>query len=422
MTGYRLNFRLVLAGLLWCALVGLSLAWNIHQANEKRQELALETARSFFDQIVITRRWNARHGGVYVPVTPETQPNPYFKDPKRDLRISDDLTLTLVNPTFMTRQLAEIAQQSKGIQFHITSLKPLRPENQPTDWEAEALRQFEQGLAEKGEIVGERSYRYMAPLITEKACLRCHEEQGYREGDVRGGVSVTLPRVAAIPLAALTFSHLAIGLSGLLVIAIMGQMLSGYHRQLREQAMVDSLTGVRNRRFFNEQFQQTWRSGRRQRTPLAVILCDIDHFKDYNDTFGHPAGDQCLRQVAQALQAKLRRGGDYCARYGGEEFVLVLPNTGLPGLRDFAEELRQAVLDLNIRHPNSPTGGVTISLGGTVAEDAYPDPEVLVQQADQALYRAKQQGRNRCEIHIFSRERRDNNDGRIDGTITGANG
>ncbi|WP_295398916.1 diguanylate cyclase [uncultured Thiocystis sp.] len=405
MTGHRLNFRLVLAGLLWCALVGLSLAWNIHQANEQRQELALETARSFFDQIVITRRWNARHGGVYVPVTPETQPNPYLKDPRRDLRISDDLTLTLVNPAFMTRQLAEIAQQSKGVQFHITSLKPLRPENQPRDWEADALRQFEQGLAEKGEIVGGRSYRYMAPLITEQACLRCHEEQGYREGDVRGGISVTLPRVAAIPLAALTFSHLAIGLSGLLVIAIMGQMLSGYHHQLRELAMVDALTGVRNRRFFNEQFQQAWQSGRRQQTPLAVILCDIDHFKDYNDTFGHPAGDQCLRQVAQALQEKLRRGGDSCARYGGEEFVLVLPNTGLPGLRNVAEALRLAVMALNIRHPNSPTGCVTISLGGTVAEDAYPEPEVLVQQADQALYQAKQRGRNRCEIHAIPRDR-----------------
>jgi hypothetical protein len=147
MTARRFNVRLFLAGLLWCALVGLSWAWNVYQAEAQRQALALETARAFFDQILITRRWNAGHGGVYVPVTPDTPPNPYLKVPRRDLPIAEDLTLTLVNPAYMTRQLSEIARH-----------------NQPTAWEAAALRQFEQGLAEHGEIVGEQ-YRYMAPLL-----------------------------------------------------------------------------------------------------------------------------------------------------------------------------------------------------------------------------------------------------------------
>lgn len=398
MTHRRFNFKLLLAALLWCGLVGVSLAWNVYQAHAQRQTLALETARSFFEQVVITRRWNARHEGVYVPVTPDTRPNPYLEVPNRDLRISEDLTLTLINPAFMTRQLAQIARQRNGVQFHITSLNPIRPENKPTAWEAEALRRFEQGLPETGEIVGEQ-YRYMAPLMTEKACLSCHEAQGYREGQVRGGISVTLPRVAQIPWAALSVSHVAIGLAGLLMLLVMGHLLEVYHRQLREQAMVDALTGVRNRRFFDEQIQQECRRARRQRQPLTLILCDIDHFKAYNDTFGHPTGDQCLRQVAQALQAKLQRGGDFCARYGGEEFVVVLPSTDEPAVRSFAEELREIVIALNIRHPGNGTGVVTISLGVATDAGECPDPRTLIQRADQALYVAKQRGRNRVEIY-----------------------
>lgn len=106
-----------------------------------------------------------------------------------------------------------------------------------------------------------------------------------------------------------------------------------------------------------------------------------------------------LRQVAQALQAQLRRAGDFCARYGGEEFVLVLPSTAGSAVSTYAEELRQVVIALNIRHPSNASGVVTISLGVATADRVCPDPETLVQHADQALYLAKQQGRNRVEIH-----------------------
>lgn len=397
MSDRNLNSRLVAACLLWCALAALSLAWNVHQANLSRQELAFETARSFFAQILITRRWNARHGGVYVPITENTQPNQYLKVPHRDLRISDALTLTLINPAFMTRQLSEIAREQNGIQFHITSLKPLRPENAATDWESDALRQFEQGVTEIGAFTvgdAQQSYRYMAPLITEKACLRCHEEQGYQEGDIRGGISVTLPTVASIPLFALTASHLAIALAGTLIILIMGQMLASSYRKLRQQAEVDPLTTIPNRRFFNEHLLQE--INRQQPTPLSLILCDIDHFKTYNDHFGHPAGDHCLRLVAQGLQDSLQRAGDFCARYGGEEFVLVLPNTPLSGAVVLAEKIRQAILALQLEHPGSTTGLVSMSFG--IATDASADPEILIHQADQALYQAKHLGRNRIEV------------------------
>lgn len=399
MTDRYLNSRLVFACLLWCALALLSLGWNVHQLDRHREELALGMARAFFEQIVVTRGWNARHGGVYVPVNEHTQPNPYLQVPHRDLRISDTLTLTLVNPAFMTRQLSEIAQERNGIQFRITSLVPLRPENAATPWETEALHRFEQGELEVGEFVaheGGDRYRYMAPLRTEKDCLRCHEQQGYREGDIRGGISVTLPNVASIPLFALVASHLAIAACGTLIILIMGQMLASSYRKMRQLAEIDPLTGVPNRRFLNEHLHQELRR-RRQTMPLSVILCDIDHFKAYNDHFGHPGGDQCLRLVAQCLQGSLQRAGDFCARYGGEEFILVLPNTPRTGAALLADRIRQTILGLQLPHPMSAAGVVSMSFGVATTENAILDNDTLIQQADQALYRAKHRGRNRVE-------------------------
>lgn len=397
MTHDNFNRRLMIAGVLWWTLATLSLAWNIHQAKVHRQELAVQTARSLFEQIRIMRRWSARHGGVYVPVTADTQPNPYLRVPNRDLHISDTLTLTLINPAFMTRQLSEIAQERRGIQFHITSLLPLRPDNRPTDWEEAALRQFKRGVSEQGEFIttaGQQIYRYMAPLLTEKACLRCHAEQGYHEGDIRGGISVTLPQVPDYPLVALVVSHLAIALAGTLLIVVMGQMLATSYRELRQQAEIDPLTAIPNRRFFNEHL----RSALRRRQPLALILCDIDHFKAYNDQFGHPAGDQCLRLVAQTLHNNLQRCGDFCARYGGEEFVLVLPNTRLEGARALAEKLRLAVLALRLDHPKSVSNLVSMSFGITSMDSADATTDALIQHADLALYRAKDLGRNRVEV------------------------
>lgn len=389
-----------LALLVWIILVLGSLGWNLHQAQTARAELALKTARAFFDQVVLTRRWNARHGGVYVRVTGDTQPNPYLKIPERDIRVSDELMLTAVNPAYMTRQLAEIASETHGVQFRITSLAPIRPENRPESWERLALLRFEQGEAEVGEFInnGElEAYRYMAPLMTEKPCLECHEEQGYKLGDVRGGISVSLPNVAVLPWLSLTLSHLIIGLAGGALILVSTRLLQQAHDSLRQQAVFDALTSIPNRRYFIEQLVEEFRRGRRQRSPLSLIICDIDNFKSYNDTFGHQSGDRCLRAVAQALQDGLKRGGDFCARYGGEEFVVVLPDTPLDKAVMVAEAMRESIAGLGMRHPGASEGIITISMGVATDDHSNPDHEALIRQADEALYRAKQFGRNRVE-------------------------
>lgn len=162
----------------------------------------------------------------------------------------------------------------------------------------------------------------------------------------------------------------------------------------------DALTGLANRRCFDEALAQEWRRARRQHSPLALLIADIDAFKRYNDMLGHPSGDACLKQVAAVFQQATGRAGDLAARYGGEEFVVLLPGATLDAARALAEQLRAACEALAIPHPDSPVAPViTLSLGAASCVPAQgaegADMAALMAEADAALYRAKQQGRNR---------------------------
>ena len=391
--------------LVWTALTSASFLWNYKSSLTEQKNLSLQTARSFFQQIVLFRSWNAMHGGVYVPVTADTQPNPYLQVPQRDITVNRNLTLTKINPAFMTRQVSELALKKDGVKFHITSLNPIRPENKPSSIEMSALKDFEAGLHEKGEIIrgstGE-TFFYMAPLKTDKSCLACHAKQGYKEGDIRGGISVTIPYVPDMHLFMLVTVHLfmlAAGLSGLI---ISGIKLTNAYEVIRKQAIFDALTGIPNRHSFSERILTEFNRSLRDQYPLSIIMGDIDHFKLYNDTYGHAAGDDCLKSVAKAIENTLRRPGDFCARYGGEEFIIILPATERKGAVKIAEEIRENVAALNIPHGKSADAKiVTISLGVTTKEAGMMQThEELLKAADDALYIAKEKGRNRVEVFI----------------------
>lgn len=166
---------------------------------------------------------------------------------------------------------------------------------------------------------------------------------------------------------------------------------------LEKLALIDGLTGIPNRRNFDERFEIEWRRSLREAKPLAVVLVDVDHFKSYNDHYGHGAGDACLRGVARALLLSLARPADMVARYGGEEFVVLLPETDLAGAQQVAERMRQQVLQLNLPHAASDKTVVTISLGFAAAypaNEAERTPQSLLAEADGGLYRAKSAGRN----------------------------
>jgi diguanylate cyclase (GGDEF)-like protein len=237
-------------------------------------------------------------------------------------------------------------------------------------------------------------------LKTERACLKCHAKQGYKEGDIRGGISVTLPFIAEIPIQALGLGHLVIGLVGVLGIILAGFKLDRAYESLRNQAVIDSLTGIPNRRSFSERILAEYRRSRREKYPLSLIMGDIDNFKSFNDTYGHKNGDECLKQVASEIQRVLKRPSDFCARYGGEEFIVILPQTEQRGAREVAEEIRTRIQSLMIPHKNSlPLAAVTMSLGVATMEVRSPVYyEDLINAADQALYLAKHEGRNRVSV------------------------
>lgn len=173
------------------------------------------------------------------------------------------------------------------------------------------------------------------------------------------------------------------------------------NRQLKYWANVDGLTQVGNRRSFDERLHQEWSRATRERQPLSLILCDVDHFKNYNDFYGHQRGDDCLIRVAQAIRQALKRPADFVARYGGEEFVAVLPNTDLDGAIEVAKQIRDRVRMLQIPHAKSQVSpSVTVSLGVASQVPSYHliPASLLVDAADRALYQAKQSGRDRLAI------------------------
>lgn len=180
--------------------------------------------------------------------------------------------------------------------------------------------------------------------------------------------------------------------------------LEALNMQLLKLANQDGLTGIANRRHFDERFSEEWQRAVRNRLPLSLVMFDVDLFKQYNDRFGHLEGDDCLKRIANATQALASRPADLVARYGGEEFIVMLPETDTDGARQVGERLRAEIERLGIPHPDSRVNPhVTVSVGVTTA---VPDPDAdrlaFIKLTDETLYLAKSAGRNRVSYATFS--------------------
>jgi len=175
------------------------------------------------------------------------------------------------------------------------------------------------------------------------------------------------------------------------------QQIYQANQQLDRLSLTDGLTGIPNRRFFDQRLAKEWQRAQREHSPLTLLMLDIDYFKPYNDHYGHLRGDHCLQQIANAIDQFCQRPADVRARYGGEEFALILPNT--EGAAQQAERIRAAIAALAIPHASSPIADhVTASIGYcTLVPRSEQHPDILIGGADSALYRAKAAGRNRAE-------------------------
>ncbi len=181
----------------WSLIITGILLFGIDQIRNIQHEMAKKEAKSNFNKDQAIRFWSSMHGGVYVPISKETPINPYLSHVKdREITTPSGAQLTLMNPAYMLRQVMEKYEDQYGIRGHITSLKHFRPETAPDEWERNVLNKFNQGVKEYSEftsINGSPYFRYMAPMETKQGCLKCHGHQGYKVGDIRGGVSISVP-------------------------------------------------------------------------------------------------------------------------------------------------------------------------------------------------------------------------------------
>jgi hypothetical protein len=289
----RLRVVLLLAVAASAAVVFLSWYVNYKSIHASSQHYAQIRGQSLFHLVQMIRKWNAGHGGVYVPVTDGTPSNPYLDVPDRDITDSLGRDLTKVNPAYMTRQLSELLKGS-GVEARLTSLKPLNPVNQPDEWERKALNKFENGSAEELLEVEGDNYRYMAPLYITEECLQCHAVWGYKLGDVRGGLAFSFPvshteRLIGAQVRTATHNHL-IMFFVLLVMSVSlylsidffrGQLRASQERReaLEAEVKEDGLTGVLNHKAVVSGLDGELKRAIRSQHKLSVLMIDLDFFK-----------------------------------------------------------------------------------------------------------------------------------------------
>lgn len=417
----RLRIKVLIEGIIWILVLAGLLSSTIAMEEEYILEYARMEARANFNKDIALRNWSADRGGVYVQISESTPPNPYLSHiADRDVITSEGKHLTLMNPAYMLRQTMQKYSEQYEIKGRITSLKPLNPINEPDEWEKSVLTMFENGTKEYSEFttINDKPYlRYMQAFITQDGCLKCHRHQGYKAGDVRGGVGVSVPiqpylEVKEQAVQADILSYAVIWLLGLVG---MGFGARHSYRSVLQQhsielaliqekekaqqlSQLDGLTGIYNRRFLNEHLGTEVKRAAREKKHLGVLMIDIDWFKAYNDQHGHLAGDDALRKVAKTLEKTLRRPTDLVARYGGEEFFVLLPNTDIEGVANMAEKLRSAIEALHIT-AGSKFSYLTISIGGVsmIPESTTPATQ-LIERADKALFQAKREGKNNWDL------------------------
>jgi diguanylate cyclase (GGDEF)-like protein len=401
------KFLIGAAIIITLVISAIFLAFNM-RAEELTVSMIHQQAKSLFKQVILIRRWVTGYGGVYVEVRPGVNPNPFLTSlPGLKVNIFDkdsNKQYTLRNPGLVTREMSQLSSKAEGYSFHVSSLKPVNAQtNSPDGFERDSLLKFEKGVSEAYTIEQRPTgpiYRYMAPLVYETPCNRCHSNQGYKLGDIRGGISISIPMnevVAKMRFNRLLTAAFALSVLGLLfgALAFVNNRFMKGLREAQEKlinmATVDSLTGLLNRQAGLERVEEELSRHRRSGQPMACLLLDIDRFKKINDTFGHQAGDAVLAKFGANIRKHTRKH-DLACRYGGEEFLLLLAETSLSAALAAAEKILAVTAAMPVTFNNKQISFTTsIGLALLQPEDTT---ESIIARADKALYQAKNAGRN----------------------------
>ena len=416
---YQLIYRRIITILVTLLCLGLVIAWvgtyclsrnlitsqamqhasvAVQTLNEARKLYSASNINRIrsIDGVTVTPGYHAVEGGIPNPATYTIELGDRLSDPDRGM-----LFRLYSNYPFPNRQLTGGPQD--------------RFQRDALDY----LEKHPESLYYRTEKLGKSyAFRYAEAVLMEPSCVACHNrlpnspKKDWEVGQVRGAVEVTQPldRVMLIAQDGLTAIYTA--LTGIIALAIAGLVLvigrlRTINQELEEKvsertaalshlANLDGLTQLANRRQFDTCIQQEWLRMQRNCWPLSLILCDVDCFKKYNDTYGHQAGDDCLRAVAQVLRRNIKRTGEVAARYGGEEFAIILPNVNSFDAIQVATLIQEEIDALKIPHETALNCTyVTLSMGiSTMVPRENSSYQQLIQSADKALYQAKYQGRN----------------------------
>ena len=393
------------------------------------EKILFQQASTLFNNIVTMRKWSSDHGAVYVKAHEGIEPNPYLLN-NHDYTKNNEL-LIKINPAWMTRQISELSNQREKFYFKITSLNPINPKNLPDEFEKFALEELKKDKNKEFYTrIQNDKYNLMGSLKVESSCLECHKTQGYKIGDVIGGLRTSVPidnyleNLEIVESKSNVLYLITIFTSILFILIIPFTINSIYERELNiltlnktlerkvnrrtkelrdankkllEISNIDYLTNIPNRRYFFEAGSKSFYLAKREEKNLSIICIDIDYFKKINDTYGHNIGDEILKLLANTM-AKIVRKSDILARTGGEEFTILLNNMNGRNAFVFAEKLRNNIENLTYTN-NDIKIKLTISLGISQMKKDDENLDSIIIRADKALYLAKEENRNKSVIY-----------------------
>ena len=384
-------------------------SWSIDKRGIRSSALDIIRLQgeSVFQLLEVMRVWNEKTG-IYTLASPTDAP----KESTSAVTGSDGQAFYRLNSAHMTKEIGELLSD-QGTEVVFSSLQLINPANAPDEWTKKALLDFEAGSTVSVDAFDDE-YRYFAPLKMREACMECHQHQGYKVGDIRGGLGFIFSKekVEGI-LKQLQYhsdrSHIIAVVLLSILFMLLHYVLSKFNfrlsemrqdnKNLAEKVNRDLLTGVLSRDAIFHRIQHELSLYTRKNSSFALMMLDLDHFKKVNDTYGHLAGDEVLQAISDLVMSQLRDIDDI-GRYGGEEFIIVLTDTSIDGVKIVSERIIKAVENSAVSVTSGETIPITTSIGVTVA--SYDDDitvKQLIAQADEALYRAKNDGRNCVRYH-----------------------